>query len=29
MDLKDEIFKMTARENETLEEYVERFQYNL
>ena len=28
-DLKDEIFKMIAKENETLEEYVERFQYNL
>jgi hypothetical protein len=28
-DLKDEIFQMTAKENETLEEYVERFQYNL
>jgi len=27
-DLKDEIFKMVAKENETLEEYVERFQYN-
>jgi hypothetical protein len=29
MDLKDELFKMVAKENETLEEYVERFQYNL
>jgi hypothetical protein len=29
MDLKDESFKMVAKENETLEEYVERFQYNL
>jgi hypothetical protein len=28
MDLKDEIFQMTAKENETLKEYVERFQYN-
>jgi hypothetical protein len=28
-DLKDEIFQMTAKENESLEEYVERFQYNL
>jgi hypothetical protein len=28
-DLKDEIFKMIAKENEKLEEYVERFQYNL
>jgi hypothetical protein len=28
-DLKDEIFKMIAKENETLEAYVERFQYNL
>jgi hypothetical protein len=28
-DLKDEIFKMIAKENETLEEYIERFQYNL
>ena len=28
-ELKDEIFQMTARLNETLEEYVERFQYNL
>ena len=28
-DLKDEIFDMTAKDNETLEEYVERFQYNL
>jgi hypothetical protein len=28
-DLKDEIFKMTAKENETLKEYIERFQYNL
>jgi hypothetical protein len=27
--LKDEIFKMIAKENETLEKYVERFQYNL
>jgi hypothetical protein len=27
--LKDKIFKMTAKENETLEEYVERFKYNL
>jgi hypothetical protein len=28
-DLKDKIFQMIAKENETLEEYVERFQYNL
>ena len=28
-ELKDENFQMTARPNETLEEYVERFQYNL
>jgi hypothetical protein len=28
-DLKDEIFKMIAKENETLDEYFERFQYNL
>ena len=28
-DLKDEIFQMTTKENESLEEYVERFQYNL
>ena len=28
-DLKDEIFNMSARDNETLEEYVEIFQYNL
>lgn len=28
-ELKDEIFQMTARPNETLEEYVECFQYNL
>jgi hypothetical protein len=28
-DLKDEIFQMTAKENESLEEYIERFQYNL
>ena len=28
-DLKEKIFKMIARENETLEEYVEIFQYNL
>eukprot|EP00253_Pinus_taeda_P004519 PITA_04519 len=28
-ELKDEIFQMIARPNETLEEYVERFQYNL
>jgi hypothetical protein len=27
--LKDEIFQMTVKENESLEEYVERFQYNL
>jgi hypothetical protein len=27
-DLKDGIFQMTAKENESLEEYVERFQYN-
>jgi hypothetical protein len=27
-DLKDEIFQMTSKENEMLEEYVERFQYN-
>ena len=29
MELKDEIFQMVARPSETLEEYVERFQYNL
>ena len=29
MDLKDEILQMTTKENETLEEYVERFKYNL
>jgi hypothetical protein len=29
MDLKDEIFHMNAKENKTLEEYVEMFQYNL
>jgi hypothetical protein len=29
MDLKVEIFKMIAKENEKLEEYTERFQYNL
>lgn len=28
-DLKDEIFKMSTKDNETLEEYVERFHYNL
>jgi hypothetical protein len=28
-DLKDEIFQMTMKENESLEEYVEIFQYNL
>ena len=28
-ELKDEIFKMVAKPNETLEEYVEHFQYNL
>eukprot|EP00253_Pinus_taeda_P035424 PITA_35424 len=28
-EIKDEIFQMTARPNETLEEYIERFQYNL
>jgi len=28
-ELKDEIFQMVANANETLEEYVERFQYNL
>lgn len=28
-ELKDEIFKMVAKDNETLEEYVERFHYNL
>ena len=28
-ELKEEIFQMIARPNETLEEYVERFQYNL
>jgi len=28
-ELKDEIFQMVARPNETLEKYVERFQYNL
>eukprot|EP00253_Pinus_taeda_P022836 PITA_22836 len=28
-ELKDEIFQMIARPNETLEEYVEHFQYNL
>ena len=28
-ELKDEIFKMTAKDNETLEEYVEQFNYNL
>lgn len=28
-DLKDEIFKMFAKDNKTLEEYVEQFQYNL
>lgn len=27
-ELKDEIFKMSAKDNETLEEYVERFHYN-
>lgn len=29
MEWKDEIFQMVARRSETLEEYVERFQYNL
>ena len=29
IELKDEIFQMVARPNETLEEYVECFQYNL
>lgn len=29
MELKDEIFKMVAKDNETLEEYVKRFHYNL
>jgi hypothetical protein len=29
IDLKDEIFQMTAKENASLEEYVKRFQYNL
>ena len=28
-ELKDEIFQMKAKPNEALEEYVERFQYNL
>ena len=28
-ELKDEIFQMIAKPNETLEEYVEWFQYNL
>lgn len=28
-ELKDEIFKMAAKDNETVEEYVERFNYNL
>ncbi len=28
-ELKDEILKMTAKDNETLEEYVEWFNYNL
>ena len=28
-ELKDKIFQMVARPSETLEEYVERFQYNL
>lgn len=28
-ELKDENFKMFAKDNETLEEYVEQFQYNL
>jgi hypothetical protein len=28
-DLKDEIFQRNAKENESLEEYAERFQYNL
>jgi len=28
-ELKDEIFQMVARPNETLEEYVEHLQYNL
>ena len=29
IEFKDEIFKMTAKDNDTLEKYVERFQYNL
>jgi len=29
IELKDKIFQMVARPNETLEEYVEHFQYNL
>lgn len=29
LDLKEEIFKMKFKENETLEEYIDRFQYNL
>jgi hypothetical protein len=28
-DIHEEIFKMTQREEEILEDYVERFQYNL
>jgi len=28
-ELKDEIFKMTAKDNEALEEYIECFNYNL
>lgn len=28
-ELKDELFQMVARPSETLEEYMERFQYNL
>ena len=28
-ELKDEIFQMVAKPNETLEESIERFQYNL
>lgn len=27
-ELKDEIFKMTAKDNEIVEEYIERFNYN-
>jgi hypothetical protein len=28
-DLREEIFKMTQKDDEILEDYVERFQYNL